>query len=76
MSEAPVGRPDLLGDSMPHWAISGRFLARRDDWQKFRKTCEAPTAAQAREWVLSEIGGCHHVRRTLIKVDEVAEVPS
>ncbi|MCI4348783.1 MAG: 50S ribosomal protein L18a [Thermoplasmata archaeon] len=58
---------------MAQWTVSGRFLARRNDWQKFTKTCDAASAAQAREWILSEIGGCHHVRRSLIRLDSVAE---
>ena len=61
---------------MPHWVVSGTFLARRWDWQRFAKTCEAPSAEQAREWALSEIGGCHGVNRTRIRIASVAEVPS
>jgi ribosomal protein L20A (L18A) len=58
---------------MARWAVHGSFLARRDDWQTFTKTCEAPSAVQAKEWVLSEIGGCHGVRRTLIRIASVTE---
>ncbi len=61
---------------MSHWSVTGRFLARRDDWQKFTKVCEAPSAEKAREWALSEIGGCHGVGRRLIKIEGVAEVPA
>lgn len=58
---------------MPKWTVHGTFYARRSTWQTFTKTCEAPSAAQAKEWVLSEIGGCHGVRRALIRVESVAE---
>jgi ribosomal protein L20A (L18A) len=58
---------------MARWAVHGSFYARRDDWQSFTKHCEAPSADQAKEWVLSEIGGCHHVRRTLIRIESVTE---
>ncbi len=61
---------------MARWSVSGSFLARRDDWQAFTKTCDAPSAAQAREWALSEIGGCHGVPRTRIRIDSVSEVSS
>ena len=59
---------------MPQWAVTGEFLARRDDWQKFTKTHEAPSAEQAKEWALSEIGGCHGVSRSLIHIASVSEV--
>lgn len=61
---------------MAHWSVAGVFLARRADWQKFTKVCEAPDAAQAREWALSEIGGCHGVSRRRIRIDSVSEVPA
>ncbi len=60
---------------MARWAVKGTFLARRDDWQAFAKTCEAPSAEQAREWALSEIGGCHGVPRNRIRIASVSEVP-
>lgn len=59
---------------MAHFAVTGTFLARRDDWQTFTKSAEADSPEQAREWVLSEIGGCHHVPRTRIRISKVAEV--
>ncbi len=61
---------------MPHWTVIGTFQARRASWQKFTKTCEAPTPEQAREWALSEIGGCHGVRRALIRIESVTEATS
>jgi ribosomal protein L20A (L18A) len=59
---------------VPRWSITGRFLARRSYWQTFTKVCEAASAEQAKEWVLSEIGGCHGVKRRVIRVESVAEV--
>lgn len=59
---------------MPNWSVTGTFLARRWDWQKFAKSCEAPSAEQAKEWALSEIGGCHGVPRTRIRITAVTEV--
>jgi ribosomal protein L20A (L18A) len=59
---------------VPHWSVTGTFLARRWDWQKFVKSCEAPSAEQAKEWALSEIGGCHGVNRTRIRITAVTEV--
>jgi ribosomal protein L20A (L18A) len=57
-----------------HWSVNGTFLARRADWQTFTKVCEADSAAQAQEWALSEIGGCHHVKRNRIRIASVTEV--
>jgi ribosomal protein L20A (L18A) len=59
---------------LAHWAVTGEFFARRADWQRFVKTCEASSAAQAREWALSEIGGCHGVKRYSIRIESVTEV--
>ncbi len=56
---------------MEHWTVTGSFLARRGHWQVFRKACEAESPEQAREWALSEIGGCHGVKRSLIRVSSV-----
>lgn len=56
---------------MGAFVVSGRFLARRGDWQPFRKQHDADSPEQAREWALSEIGGCHHVKRHLIQIDSV-----
>ncbi|MCI4329777.1 MAG: hypothetical protein L3J80_02775 [Thermoplasmata archaeon] len=63
-----------LGGAVAHFAVTGTFLARRDDWQSFTKTTDADSPEQAREWALSEIGGCHHVPRTRIRIAKVAEV--
>jgi ribosomal protein L20A (L18A) len=59
---------------LAQFAVTGTFLARRDDWQTFTKTTEAASPELAREWALSEIGGCHHVPRTRIRISSVAEV--
>ncbi|HXW67371.1 MAG TPA: 50S ribosomal protein L18Ae [Thermoplasmata archaeon] len=57
---------------MPPWVIEGSFNARRGYWQPFRKQVEAADEAAAREWILSEIGSCHHVSRRQIRIDRVA----
>jgi len=59
---------------MPEFKVQGSFYARRGYWQAFTKVHEAQTADIAREWALSEIGGCHHVKRSQIRIDSVAEV--
>ncbi len=57
---------------MPTWKIEGSFYARRGYWQNFRKECEAASEAAAREWALSEIGSCHHVKRHRIRIDRLS----
>lgn len=61
---------------MPEWEVVGTFQARRATWQKFSKRHEAPSAELAREWALSEIGGCHGVPRRLIRIEAVTEARS
>ncbi len=58
---------------MPQWTVRGTFLVRRGDWQSFAKSCEAPSPDAAKERVLSQIGGCHGVPRTLIRIQTVTE---
>jgi ribosomal protein L20A (L18A) len=53
------------------WKIQGSFYARRGYWQTFTKECEATTDAAAREWLLSEIGSCHHVKRHQIRIEKL-----
>ncbi len=60
---------------MPMWTVRGSFNARRGYWQPFTKTHEAESGEQAREWALSEIGGCHHVKRAQIQIASVTEAP-
>ena len=62
--------------SMPHFQVEGEFLARRGYWQAFAKGCDADDAEQARHWILSELGGCHHDPRRLIRVKSVVELRS
>ncbi len=57
---------------MSTWKVEGSFYARRGYWQTFRKQCEAASEAAARDWVLSEIGSCHHVKRHEIRIARVA----
>ncbi len=59
---------------MTLYTVVGAFLARRGYWQPFSKTHDAENPAVAREWALSEIGGCHHVKRQRIRIDSVAPV--
>ena len=61
--------------ALGHWTVTGSYLARRDDWQSFTKVCEADSAEKAKERALSEIGGSHHVKRTLIRIATVTQVP-
>jgi ribosomal protein L20A (L18A) len=56
------------------WSVTGRYLARRGYWQNFTKRCEAEKAEEAREQVLSEIGGNHHVGRHQIRIEKVEAV--
>lgn len=61
---------------MPVYRVQGSFYARRGYWQPFSKEHEADAPEMAREWALSEIGGCHHVKRHQIRIGSVAEVPA
>jgi ribosomal protein L20A (L18A) len=56
---------------MPLYTVRGSFYARRGYWQSFAKEHEAPSEAVATEWALSEIGGCHGVKRQRIRIDTV-----
>lgn len=60
---------------MPQFKVQGSFYARRGYWQSFAKVHDADSEAVAREWALSEIGGCHHVKRSGIRIHSVVEVP-
>jgi ribosomal protein L20A (L18A) len=61
---------------MPLYIVSGSFYARRGYWQPFSKQHDADSEAAAREWAVSEIGGCHHVKRHQIRIDSVAPAPT
>ena len=61
---------------MPRFRVTGSFLARRGYWQPFVKEHDAPTLETARDWAYSEIGGCHGVKRPLIRIESVVENPS
>ncbi|HTS33147.1 MAG TPA: 50S ribosomal protein L18Ae [Thermoplasmata archaeon] len=58
---------------MPLYKVRGSFYARRDYWQPFTMEHEADTKETAVHWALSEIGGCHGVKRHLIHIDAVDE---
>jgi ribosomal protein L20A (L18A) len=82
VSNAPIAPgivkwPALVGGAarLPNvstWKIQGSFYARRGYWQVFTKECEAETDAAAREWVLSEIGSNHHVKRHEIRIVQLS----
>ena len=57
---------------LPSYRVVGAFLARRSYWQGFTKEHDAPSPEIAREWAYSEIGGCHGVKRHLVRIDSVA----
>ncbi|MCI4342559.1 MAG: 50S ribosomal protein L18a [Thermoplasmata archaeon] len=59
---------------MPTFRVKGSFYARRDYWQAFSKQHEADSLAIATDWALSEIGGCHSVKRHLIRIESVSEI--
>ena len=61
---------------MPQFKVEGSFYARRNYWQPFVKVHDAETSDLARHWALSEIGGCHHVKRSQIRITSVSEVPA
>ena len=68
-------RPPGSG-TVPRFRVVGSFLARRGYWQPFAKEHDAPSPEVAREWAYSEIGGCHGVKRQLIRIDSVAPAPT
>jgi ribosomal protein L20A (L18A) len=61
---------------MPMYTVAGSFYARRGYWQPFTKQHDAESEAQAREWAVSEIGGCHHVKRHQIRIDSITTTSS
>jgi ribosomal protein L20A (L18A) len=58
---------------VPTFTVKGSFYARRGYWQPFTKQHEADDPKDAVHWALSEIGGCHHVKRNLIRIETVTE---
>jgi ribosomal protein L20A (L18A) len=59
---------------MPMYTVRGSFYARRGYWQPFTKQHEADDPETATHWAYSEIGGCHNVKRHLIRIDAVEVV--
>ncbi len=57
---------------MPSFTVEGTFYARRGFWQPFSKVHDAPSKEAAVEWALSEIGGCHGVKRRQIRIHKVS----
>jgi ribosomal protein L20A (L18A) len=64
------GATGAVGESS-HWLVIGSFWARRGYWQHFRKKRTARSPMEAREWALSEIGGCHGVKRNRIRIEDI-----
>ena len=61
---------------MTVFIVQGTFYARRGYWQAFSKQHDADSAEIAREWALSEIGGCHAVKRHQIRITSIGEAPT
>ncbi len=59
---------------MPMYRVHGTFYARRGYWQTFTKEHEAENPETAQHWAYSEIGGCHKVKRHLIRIESVQVV--
>jgi large subunit ribosomal protein LX len=55
---------------MSHFTVSGRFRTRHG-FQEFTKDVEAPNESVAREYVLSQLGSEHNLKRTRIELGEV-----
>lgn len=55
---------------MSEFIVSGRFASRDGD-APFETEIEAPNADVAREYVLSQIGSRHRLKRTQIEIEEV-----
>jgi ribosomal protein L20A (L18A) len=73
-----VGRPGgrAAEVNVPTFSVRGSFYARRGYWQAFTKVHDADSQETALHWALSEIGGCHNVKRHLIRIESVSEVPA
>lgn len=59
--------------TIPLYVVHGSFYARRGFWQAFTKRHAAETQETAVHWALSEIGGCHGVKRHLIRIETVVQ---
>ena len=57
---------------MNQFTVSGRFEA-RDGWETFQTEIEAENDNVAREYVLSNFGSRHGLKRRQIEIDEVAQ---
>jgi large subunit ribosomal protein LX len=56
---------------MTEYVVSGRFQS-RDGYRAFTKTVSAPNESVAREYVLSQIGSEHGLKRPQVELDDVA----
>ncbi|HIQ39358.1 MAG TPA: 50S ribosomal protein L18a [Methanothermococcus okinawensis] len=55
------------------YRISGRILG-KDEPMFFRKEYRALKKEDALEYLYSEMGSKHHVKRTLIKIEKIEEI--
>ncbi|AEH06084.1 50S ribosomal protein L18Ae [Methanothermococcus okinawensis] len=53
--------------------ITGRILG-KDEPMVFTKECRALKEEDALEYIYSDIGSKHNVKRTLIKIEEIKEI--
>lgn len=57
---------------MNQYSVSGRFEA-RDGWETFQTEVEAENDNVAEEYVYSNFGSKHGLKRRQIEIDEVAQ---
>lgn len=55
---------------MSHFTVNGQFQG-REGWNQFEKSTDAPNENVAREYVFSQIGSEHGLKRTQIDINEV-----
>ncbi|HIP16699.1 MAG TPA: 50S ribosomal protein L18a [Methanothermococcus okinawensis] len=53
--------------------ITGKILG-KDEVMVFTKECRALKEEDALEYIYSDLGSKHHVKRTLIKIEEIKEI--
>ncbi|HIP84001.1 MAG TPA: 50S ribosomal protein L18a [Methanothermococcus okinawensis] len=59
---------------MKVYRITGRILGKEEP-MFFRKEYRALKKEDALEYLYSEMGSKHHVKRTLVKVEKIEEIP-
>ncbi|WP_367116330.1 50S ribosomal protein L18Ae [Methanothermococcus sp.] len=53
--------------------ITGRVLGKEEP-MVFTKECKALKEEDALEFIYSDIGSKHHVKRTMVKIEEIKEI--